>query len=203
MSTTARRPRSDGLRNRAALLVAADAVFAADGTGASLSAVAARAGVAIGTLYKHFPTRRNVVGALLADRHDALFATRPDGLADWVRTVASHAATYRGLAEFLASDLAAGGGPDAAGDRLAADCARMAERTDRLVAEARAAGSLAEDVPVEDVVTLMNAAAWVREQEGSVRADRLITAGLAGMRPGAREWNSGDGRTPTRREPRR
>ncbi|MEJ2861578.1 MULTISPECIES: TetR/AcrR family transcriptional regulator [Actinomycetospora] len=177
MSTPTRRPRADATRNRAALLAAADDAFAADGAGASLSAVAAGAGVAIGTLYKHFPTRRALVGALLAERHDALFA-RAEGvdLATWLRWVAEHAATYRGLAELIASDLHA---PDEAGDRLAADCARMAAITERTVG----AADLRADVTVDDVVTLMNAAAWTREQQGAEAADRLIATTLRGMSP--------------------
>lgn len=191
MSTGDRKVRSDAVRNRAALLDAADAVFAADGTQASLSAVAARAGVAIGTLYKHFGTRRELVGALLAERHDTLLAPPPgppgpDALADWVRAVAGHAATYRGLAELVAADLHPredGTGADAARDRLAHDCARMAERTREVVAAARAAGRLDDRVGTDDVVTVMNAAAWVRAAEGAGPADRLVDAALRGMAP--------------------
>jgi AcrR family transcriptional regulator len=190
LSTVQRKPRADGLRNRAALLDAADAVFAGEGARASLTAVAVRAGVAIGTLYKHFPTRRALVGALLAERHDALFTDGLDGadgteLGSWVRSVAAHAATYRGLAELLASDLAPPGDRhDEAADRLAGDCARLAARTERLVDAARGVGRVRADVTTEDIVTLMNAGAWVRAEQGPAQADRLITAGLRGMEPG-------------------
>src|ERR1700739_2315280 len=54
---TARRPRADAVRNRELVLEAAKAVFSAGGPDASLEAVARRAGVGIGTLYRHFPTR--------------------------------------------------------------------------------------------------------------------------------------------------
>ncbi|HXQ67919.1 MAG TPA: helix-turn-helix domain-containing protein, partial [Alphaproteobacteria bacterium] len=54
---TARRPRADALRNHERVLKAAKAVFSAGGPEASLEAVAKRAGVGIGTLYRHFPTR--------------------------------------------------------------------------------------------------------------------------------------------------
>ncbi|MFI1522769.1 helix-turn-helix domain-containing protein, partial [Kitasatospora cineracea] len=63
--TARRRPRADALRNRERLLAEADAVFREEGTGASLEGVARRAGVAIGTLYGHFPTRAALVAALL------------------------------------------------------------------------------------------------------------------------------------------
>jgi AcrR family transcriptional regulator len=55
---TVRRPRADALRNREHLLAAAKAVFSVGGPEASLEAVARRAGVGIGTLYRHFPTRK-------------------------------------------------------------------------------------------------------------------------------------------------
>jgi AcrR family transcriptional regulator len=54
---TRRKPRADALRNRDRVLEAAKAVFSAGGPDASLEAVAKRAGVGIGTLYRHFPTR--------------------------------------------------------------------------------------------------------------------------------------------------
>src|SRR6266480_1796588 len=54
---TVRKPRTDAIRNRERVLEAAKAVFSAGGADASLEAVAKRAGVGIGTLYRHFPTR--------------------------------------------------------------------------------------------------------------------------------------------------
>ena len=71
--------------------------------------------MAIGPLYGHFPTRHVLVGALLRERHDALFAfgeqvsVSPDvgaALRAWVRAVVEHAATYRGLAEVVVAGTA-------------------------------------------------------------------------------------------------
>ncbi|NUU21523.1 MAG: helix-turn-helix transcriptional regulator, partial [Streptomycetaceae bacterium] len=67
-----RRPRADALRNYERLLDAADAAFREHGTEASLEGIARRAGVAIGTLYGHFPNRRALAAALLRERHTAL-----------------------------------------------------------------------------------------------------------------------------------
>lgn len=184
MST--RRLRADARRNRERLLAVADATFREQGAEASLESVARRAGVAIGTLYGHFPTRRAFVGALLRERHDALFAAgeelaaRPDAgeaLAAWVRAVVVHAATYRGLAEMLA------GGLDDAGSELHADCLRMTELGDRLVVSAQAAGAIRPDVRGEDVFALMNAGAWVRENVSAAQAERLVAFTLAGFAP--------------------
>jgi AcrR family transcriptional regulator len=63
-SKTARRPRVDAVRNRERVLDAAKAVFSAGGPEASLEAVARRAGVGIGTLYRHFPTREALFEAV-------------------------------------------------------------------------------------------------------------------------------------------
>src|SRR6202167_6307340 len=61
---TARRPRADAVRNRERVLAAAKAVFSRGGADASLEAVANRAGVGIGTLYRHFPTREALFEAV-------------------------------------------------------------------------------------------------------------------------------------------
>src|ERR1043165_9965440 len=85
-----RKPRADAVRNRERVLEAAKAVFNAGGPEASLEAVAKRAGVGIGTLYRHFPTREDLFEAVyrreveqlirlaqdLRERNDALEALR-------------------------------------------------------------------------------------------------------------------------------
>src|SRR6266545_1058863 len=65
--------RADARRNARRLIVAGDAAFRERGVQAPLEDIARSAGVAIGTLYKHFPGRRALVSAVLRDRHDALF----------------------------------------------------------------------------------------------------------------------------------
>src|SRR5689334_20961183 len=69
-----RGPRSDAARNRLRLLEAAKAVFAAGGAEASLEAVAREAGVGIGTLYRHFPTREALFEAVYRREVDELAA---------------------------------------------------------------------------------------------------------------------------------
>lgn len=182
-----RRPlRADARRNRDRLLAEADAAFREHGADASLESVARRAGVAIGTLYGHFPTRHALVGALLRDRHDTLFVdgerlTSADDAGEalhaWVRAVVEHAATYGGLA-----DLFAAGAADA-GSELHADCLRMTAIGEALVDRARAAGAVRPDVLGDDVVVLMNAAAWVRTTLSVEQAERLVSATLAGFAP--------------------
>src|SRR5205814_1026699 len=63
--------RKDSRRNRAALLAAARTAFAEEGLDAALEGIARRAGVAIGTLYRHFPTRMDLVGAVIVEKKRA------------------------------------------------------------------------------------------------------------------------------------
>jgi AcrR family transcriptional regulator len=179
-----RRLRADARRNRARLLAEADAAFREHGADAALEGIARRAGVAIGTLYGHFPNRHALVGALLRDRHDTLFAggdelrTAADpgqALRTWVDAVVEHAATYGGLA-----DLFAAGAADADSE-LHVDCARMAAIGAALLERARDAGAVRGDVRGEDVFVLMNAAAWARTALSAEQAGRLVGITLAGM----------------------
>ncbi|MGW2843718.1 TetR/AcrR family transcriptional regulator [Streptomyces sp. NPDC001274] len=179
-----RRPRADARRNRDRLLAEADAVFRQEGTDAALESIARRAGVAIGTLYGHFPTRRALVCSLLRERNQALFEHGKELLTDspptqalirWVYAVVEHAAAYQGLAAVLADGL---------GDEeseLHASCVRMTEISDQLIAGARAAGALRRDVTGADVFALMNAAAWTRDHMPPEQADRLVALTMDGM----------------------
>ncbi|XVQ12731.1 TetR/AcrR family transcriptional regulator [Spirillospora sp. CA-255316] len=184
MAAPRRRPRADARRNYERLLAEADAAFREQGTDASLEGIARRAGVAIGTLYGHFPNRRALVGALLRERNEALFErgrhllAGPDpvrALTDWVHAVVEHAAAYQGLAALLA------GGLDDQESELHASCVRMNEISDQLIAGVRSAGALRQDVTGADIFTLMNAAAWTRERMPAQHADRLLRLAMDGM----------------------
>lgn len=178
-----RRPRSDARRNYDRLLAEADALFREQGTGASLEAIARRAGVAIGTLYGHFPNRRALVGALLRERNEALFeagdalaaAPPEDALRRWVGLVVDHAATYQGLAAMLAD------GADDEASELHASCARMTGIGERIVRRAVDAGVVRADVTGADVFALMNAGAWTREHTSPEQAARLVTFTVDGL----------------------
>ncbi|GAB1513035.1 TetR/AcrR family transcriptional regulator [Actinophytocola sp. KF-1] len=173
----------DARRNHDALLAEADTTFRVQGTGASLEGIARRAGVAIGTLYGHFPNRRALVGALLRDRNEALFdagealAAEPpeEALRRWVDLVVAHAASYRGLAELLAD------GVDDEASELHASCARMAGIGERIVSRAIEAGVVRPDVTGADVFALMNAGAWTREHASGEQAARLVSYTIDGL----------------------
>ena len=102
-----RKPRADSLRNRDLLLTAAKTAFTELGAEAPLEEVARRAGVGIGTLYRHFPTREALIAAVyvreieqLAASAEALLAERPAGeaLETWLNLLIDYMATKRVVA---------------------------------------------------------------------------------------------------------
>jgi AcrR family transcriptional regulator len=108
---TARRPRSDSIRNRELLLEAAAAVFGEGGPSASLEAVARHAGVGIGTLYRHFPTREALFEAVYRHEVEQLgvlaeqLATESDtvdALRRWLHANVQLVATKKGMLTALA-----------------------------------------------------------------------------------------------------
>ena len=112
LTKTARRPRTDAVRNRERVLKAAKIVFSAGGADASLEAVARRAGVGIGTLYRHFPTRETLFEAVyrreveqLADLAEQLKAddvAPTEALRRWLRSNVEFVATKKGMSAALA-----------------------------------------------------------------------------------------------------
>jgi AcrR family transcriptional regulator len=179
-----RRPRADGRRNYERLLAEADLAFREHGTDAPLEAIARQAGVAIGTLYGHFPTRRTLVGALLHDRNEALFQLGDRLLADpsalralteWMRAAARHAAAYRGLASMLAD------GAEDEQSELHESCLRMADFTEKLTARARDVGVIRRGVTGADVSALIGAAAWTAERTSAEDVERLLDLAFNGM----------------------
>ena len=106
-----RKPRADAARNHERLVDAARAVFSAGGADASLEAVARAAGVGIGTLYRHFPTREALFEAVyrrevqhLADLAEQLKKERPpiEALRHWMRSNVKFVATKKGMSAALA-----------------------------------------------------------------------------------------------------
>ncbi|WP_131764660.1 TetR/AcrR family transcriptional regulator [Candidatus Protofrankia californiensis] len=184
MTDSRRRLRADAQRNHDRLLVEADAAFREQGTNASLEGIARRAGVAIGTLYAHFPTRRSLIGALLRQRNNTVFDRGEELLAHpsaavaltaWVRAVIEHAAAYQGLAAMLAE------GVDDQASELHQSCVQMTDIGDRLIVKAREAGALRQDATGTDIFALMNAAAWISEQMSKEQADRLVDLTMGGL----------------------
>ena len=181
--------RADARRNYERLLTEARAAFAAHGTDASLEDVARRAGVGIGTLYRHFPNRHALLSAVfeeavsdLLDRsHELLGAPEPcTALVTWLREIVTHAGEYRGLALALMSvtsdDTSA----------LASCSGPMREAGAALLQRAQQAGKVREDVTITDLLQLTNAIALAAEESPGDPdlADRLLTLTLRGLKTG-------------------
>ena len=152
---TGRKPRADSLRNRDLLLEAATQVFSAGGPQASLEAVARRAGVGIGTLYRHFPTREALFDAVYRHEVDHLAElagqlaqdTEPvDALRQWLHANVRLVATKKGMIEGL--QLAAHGSSDLKVYSFGQLTRSIALLLDRGVA----AGALRDDVTPDDLL---------------------------------------------------
>jgi AcrR family transcriptional regulator len=177
--------RADARRSRAKLLEAATAAFAEHGADAPLDDIARRAGVGIGTLYRHFPTRTDLQAAVyrsqvfaVCQTADELVATVPPEQAffGWVRAMAGYLATKRGLSRALIEAV----GKDS---ELISGCwVAMRDSTDRLLAHAQQAGVLRADISAQDVLRLVHGITIATEQTPA-DADRLLALVLDGLRP--------------------
>jgi len=115
-----RRPRADSLRNRERLLTAARKAFLSLGDEASLEAIAKDAGVGIGTLYRHFPSRESLVAAVyegelatvttpgLVDELVARDGNAAQALRSWMDQYATFVATKHGMSDALRAGMASG-----------------------------------------------------------------------------------------------
>ncbi|MGI5158640.1 TetR/AcrR family transcriptional regulator [Microbispora sp. CA-102843] len=183
----AQRPkRADGRRNYDAILAAARKAFETSGADASLEDIASQAGVAIGTLYRHFPTRAALVEAATRDGLESLvahaerLAARPDpldALTEWMREAVVHFSTFRGLVGILARSMYDEGTPSHT------MCAAMHRSGADLLRAAQTAGRVRPDLTPEELFDLLSGAAWVREQaasgrDGSPRFLRLVLEGI-------------------------
>jgi AcrR family transcriptional regulator len=183
-----RRQRSDAQRNRERVLDAARAAFAEHGTGASLEDVARRAGVGIGTVYRHFPSRQDLLVAVFRDNVDTLHAHAADllvaddpfaALGEWLRTQLQHAAKYQALTATVMIGLLN------EGDDAAPSCEELRSDGAAIVRRAQAAGVVRPDVDADDVLRLVNAIALATEEapDGPALASRLLGVVLDGLRP--------------------
>lgn len=150
-----RRPRADSIRNRELLLEAAKAVFSAGGPGASLEAVARRAGVGIGTLYRHFPTREALFEAVYRREVEQLSelaeqlgreADPVEALRRWLHATVAVTATKKGMLTALA--LAA----EIQAELYAQTGERMRAALGALLARGAASGALRSDFGPEEVI---------------------------------------------------
>ncbi|MFY0577492.1 TetR/AcrR family transcriptional regulator [Cystobacter fuscus] len=170
--------RADAKKNYEQLLTAARDVVAEQGADASLRDIARRAGVGLGTLYRHFPTREALLDALLRACFDEL-TTRAgeletsrspgDALVSWLREAVTVSRNYRGVTESMMAAIA---DPDSA---LHASCVTMRTAGARLLARAQDKGLARPDMDGTDLFALIGALAWLGDQAAlAQRADHLF-----------------------------
>jgi AcrR family transcriptional regulator len=177
--------RADAARNAELLLAAARDLFAERGPDIPIDDVARRAGVGNATLYRHFPTRGDLIVAVYSDEVDALcqhgkdLAEAPDAdaaLHEWLDAFVVHIAAKRPLA------LALTDGADARRTRLFAEWHRsITAVAARLLDRAAAAGEVRADLAVKDLLALTSAAAIA--STGPDHARRLLALLREGFGP--------------------
>ncbi len=181
---SARPLRADAQRNIDILLQAAGAVFAEAGVDAPVREIATRAGVGVGTVYRHFPLRSDLIAAVFrrdidacADAAPALAAAHGpfDALAKWMDCYVALVATKRGLAKALHSDEPAYKGFPAYRDQ------RLEPALRELLEAAMANGEVRSDLkPVEllDAVSNLCMSALPGSSERAARMVRVLLDGL-------------------------
>ena len=181
-----RRPRADAVRNRERVLEAAKVVFSAGGPDASLEAVARRAGVGIGTLYRHFPTREALFEAVyrrevqqLVELAEALKseASPVDALRRWLRSNVELVATKKGMAAALS--LAVHG----SSELYAHTFERLAKAVGVLIDRAVSAGEIRSDISPADLLRALVGMCYLHDQPGWQRSVvRLLDVFVDGLR---------------------
>jgi AcrR family transcriptional regulator len=182
--------RADARRNREAVLAAATRLFASEGLDAQMPDVAREAGVGVGTVYRHFPTKDQLIAALATETFE-LMADRarqalelPDaweGISDFIRFAAQIQADDRGLCQVMSSrsDLM----------DSAARAVGLPELCDQLVKRGQRAGQLRADLEWQDIPMIVCGLGLVTQAPPppSVgRWPRLVEVMLDGLRaPGS------------------
>jgi AcrR family transcriptional regulator len=187
IKSASRKPRADALRNRDRVLEAAKTVFSAGGSDASLEAVAREAGVGIGTLYRHFPTREALYEAVYRREVEQLGemaeqlkddAAPVDALRRWLRSNVEFVATKKGMAAALA--LAAGPPPS---ELTAFSYDRLTKAIALLLDRAVAAGEIRSDVSAEDLLRTLVGMCLLHDQPGwQAGVMRMLDVLIDGLR---------------------
>jgi AcrR family transcriptional regulator len=183
MSTTAegkgRSPRADAQRNRDHILDIAAQYFSEHGVSGSLDAIAKKAGVGAGTLYRHFPNREALLAALLTARDEELVSRRDairagttdaaSALEQWLNALIAWAGAFDGLPEPLRVATTTESSP------LAITCQGYISTTDEFLLAAQQEGSARHEVRGRDLFLAALATSWVRD---AAMADELSEQAL-------------------------
>jgi len=181
------RVRIDAKRNIDALLKAAIEVFSTSGVDAPVREIVEKAGVGIGTFYRHFPQRSDLVAAVFRHEIDACAEAAPilaskhepgEALAKWMQRYAAFLGTKRGLASALHS-----GNP--AFDQLPAYFKqRLQPALQALLASAVAAGEIRTDFTADDLLDAVASLCRTAYEKGADHASRMVALLVDGLRYG-------------------
>ena len=178
--------RADARRNRDKIVVAAREAFSADGLDTQIEDVARRAGVGVGTVYRHFPTKDALVRALVEDKMQAMTAMAPEYLAEaerdgwaafagFVRACGDTHLRDRGLSQVISTQ------PAESFIDVAMDSGLM-KVTGKLLVAAQEAGVARPDLVATDVGLVMCGMSAVLESFGEAGGRRYLELMLNGMR---------------------
>jgi AcrR family transcriptional regulator len=185
-----RRPRRDAERNRLRLLEAARQAFGQNGLDVGVDEISRRAGVGMGTLYRHFETKTALIDAILDERFDQLAEVADSALADddpwdgfvrFMTTAVELQVADRGFKDALSGRL-----PDESA--LAAARKRLEPKINDVIDRAQRAGVLRDDLAFQDVTVLLWATGRIVESTSDVAPDhwrRFLSLSLDGLRPAA------------------
>ena len=174
--------RADARANHDKLVAAGRALFTEKGTSAPLEEVAERAGVGIGTLYRHFPTRHALLEAVYVDEVEAMARAAAeleelppwDALSQWLHQYVGFAATKRALNEALMET-------DSSSDVLLTCRTAITGAGTALVERAQHAGVVRNDTTFTDIVRMVGAIAMVPTEDPEQKK-RLLELALDGLR---------------------
>ncbi|MEV0072763.1 helix-turn-helix domain-containing protein [Amycolatopsis sp. NPDC050768] len=185
-SSPPRKPRADAARNRARILAVARTLLAEHGSEVQLPEVARAAGVGTGTVYRHFPTQRDLVEAAAElrfaeieefARTRCLRAEPGHALAGYLHHVGEVLAADRGLSESIE-----GARQSASSEPRGETRAQLETVVGELIERDRGAGTLRDDCTVADVYMIVGSvSATIRSEAGDWR--RLLEIVLDGLRP--------------------
>ena len=180
--------RTDAQRSLDALLHAAKAVFATSGVDAPVREIAEKAGVGVGTVYRHFPQRSDLIAAVFRRKIDACADIAPiladehepfEALANWMQRYAAFVATKRGLAKALHS------GDPAFSPLPAHFDQRLRPALRALLERAVAAGTVRADVDADDILSAVASLCMSARDDRPGHARRMVALLVDGLRHGA------------------
>lgn len=186
-STTTRKPRTDALRNRERILEVAKAAFTRQGANASLEEIAKQAAVGTGTLYRHFPTRDDLIEGVYRNEVEKLAAAADrfaegmsplEALRAWMLLLVDYIAAKHIIAPAL-NTIAGGPSRLHEGSRTTIQAA-----IDGLVNRAKKSGELRRDLDAYDLLRAMIGVSHVGSGvDWQHSARRLVDILIAGSRP--------------------